>query len=174
MGLPFPKQAINGFVHHIDSLLYLPDAVSDLLRSDLDLQMFQAGLIDTDIAVTINDTQSHLTQTIFAPTNEAFKRLGAKANKFLFSPLGKTYLTALLQYHVIMNCTLFTDVYFKPNNSGQVNMNTSSEAVRRDDYPALQTFTDRLVRSGPTAHFVTAPQLDCFDCQKSSPADDTD
>ncbi|MCJ1264301.1 hypothetical protein MMC22_004172 [Lobaria immixta] len=125
-----PLQAINGFVHHIDSLLYLPDAVSDLLRSDVDLQMFQSGLIDTDIAVIINDTQSHLTQTIFAPTNEAFKNLGAKANKFLFSPLGKTYLTALLQYHVIMNSTLFTDVYFKPNNSGQVNMNTSSEAVQ--------------------------------------------
>jgi len=108
-----------------------------LLRSDPNLQTFQAGLIDTDVAVTVNDTESHLTQTVFAPTNEAFKNLGAKANKFLFSPLGKTYLTALLQYHVVINSTLFTDVYFKPNNSGQVKMNTSSEAVRRDNHPAL-------------------------------------
>jgi len=115
----------------------LPDAVSDLLRSDPNLQTFQAGLIDTDVAVTVNDTESHLTQTVFAPTDEAFKNLGAKANKFLFSPLGKTYLTALLQYHVVINTTLFTDVYFKPNNSGQVKMNTSSEAVRRDNHPAL-------------------------------------
>ena len=135
MCLPSPKQAINGFVHHIDNLLYLPDAVSDLLRSDPELQIFQTGLVDTDVAVTVNDTQTHLTQTIFAPTNEAFRKLGPKANRFLFGPLGKTYLTALLQYHVVMNSTLFTDVYFKPNNSGQVQMNTSSDAVRRDTLP---------------------------------------
>ena len=120
----------------------MPDAASDLLRSDPDLQTFQAGLTATDVAVIVNDTNTHLTRTVFAPTNEAFKSLGTKANKFLFSPLGRTYLTALLQYHVVMNRTLFTDVYFKPDTTlqgkmnftpgytEQVQMNTSSKPVR--------------------------------------------
>lgn len=115
----------------------MPDGVSDLLRSDPNLQTFQAALTDTDVAVLVNDTQSHLSQTVFAPTNEAFKKLGLKANKFLFSPLGKMYLTALVQYHVVINSTLFTDVYFKPDNSGQVKINTSSDAVRENYHLVL-------------------------------------
>ena len=124
-----PKQAVNGFIHHIDSLLYLPNAVSDLLRSDPDLQTFHNCLTDTEVAVTINDTQTHLMQTVFAPTNEAFQKLGAKARRFLFSPFGRTYLAALLQYHVVMNSSLFTDMYYKPNNLGQMKLNISSPAV---------------------------------------------
>lgn len=139
------KQAINGFVHHIDSLLYLPNGVADLLRSDPDLQTFHAGLTDTDVAVTINDTQTHLTQTVFAPTNEAFKRLGARASRFLFSPLGKTYLVALLQYHVVMNSTLFTDVYFEPDNSGQRKMNVSSKAVGPEDKDSIFFVSHQLI-----------------------------
>ena len=145
-----------------------------MLRSDPELQTFQAGLTDTDVAVVVNDTQAHLTQTVFAPTNEAFQKLGPKANKFLSSPLGKPYFTALLQYHVVMNSTLFTDVYFKTNNSGQVKLNTSSEAVGKDKYFAMDCHTDQLVRSDPAADFATAPQLDDFDYQWASPAEYTD
>ena len=117
--------------------------MSDLLRSDPDLQTFRTALTDTGVAVLINDTQSHLTQTVFAPTNDAFTKLGAKVNKFLFSPLGKTYLTALLQYHVVMNSTLFTDVHCRPSEGGRVKMNTSSEAVSSDEYLTLRGCTDR-------------------------------
>lgn len=110
-------------------MLHLPDAASDLLRSRPDFTTFRKGLIITDVAIQVNDSQNHVTQTLFAPTNKAFEKLGHKVNKFLFSPWGKPYLAALLKYHLVMNSTLFSDIYFLPTGAGQVKLNISSEAV---------------------------------------------
>lgn len=117
---------MNGYVHHIDRVLMLPESTSDLLREDPDFSTFRKGLIQTDVAVAVNDTSSHVGQTVFAPSNTAFKKLGSKVIKFLFSPYGKQYLKALLQYHVVANRTVFTDIYFQANGQGQIPLTEGS------------------------------------------------
>jgi uncharacterized surface protein with fasciclin (FAS1) repeats len=111
----------------------MPEAVSDLLRSEKDLSTLIKGLMQTDIALQLNDTQGVLTQTIFAPSNAAFQKLGRKVNKFLFSPWGKPYLTAVLKYHIVMNNTLFTDALFL-NGHDQTKLNMSSEVFTSLSY----------------------------------------
>lgn len=52
--------------------------------------------------------------TVFAPANQAWERLGLRANAFLFNTdKGKKYLKALLKYQIVANTTLYTDeVYY--------------------------------------------------------------
>jgi uncharacterized surface protein with fasciclin (FAS1) repeats len=52
--------------------------------------------------------------TVFAPSNEAWSRLGPRANAFLFNTeTGKKYLRALLKYQIVPNITLYSDeVYY--------------------------------------------------------------
>jgi uncharacterized surface protein with fasciclin (FAS1) repeats len=50
--------------------------------------------------------------TTFAPTNAAFDRLGQLANEYLFSAGGEKCLHALLEYHLVPNHTLYSDVLY--------------------------------------------------------------
>ena len=51
--------------------------------------------------------------TLFAPTNDAFARLGPAANAFLFNTeKGLGFLKALLKYHIVINETLYSDAYY--------------------------------------------------------------
>ncbi|ORY10496.1 fasciclin domain family protein [Clohesyomyces aquaticus] len=123
-------KAVNGYVHHISTTLYLPDSTSEVIRDNPSFETFRRGLIFTNVGVKVNDTQRHTSQTIFAPSNIAFKKLGLKANKFLFSPWGKPYLAALLRNHVVENRTLFTDMYLQAKGAGKIGLNTTSEPIR--------------------------------------------
>ena len=127
--LQIAQKAINGYVHRISGLLHLPDAAADALREWPQFRTFRQGLMHSDVAVPVNNTQGHLTQTIFAPSNEAFAKLGHKVNKFLFSAWGRPYLAALLKYHIVMNHTLYSDIYYKRDGKGQVRLDTTSEPV---------------------------------------------
>lgn len=51
--------------------------------------------------------------TIFAPTNNQFKRLGPKILAFLFSKYGEKYLKALMEYHIVKGQVLYSDAYVK-------------------------------------------------------------
>lgn len=117
---------MNGYVHLIDRVLMMPESTSDLLRDDPKLSKLRKALIDTDVAVTVNDTSTHLGQTVFAPTNKAFEKLGSKANQFLFSPYGKEYLRALLQYHIVANQTMFSNLLFPHNGAAQIPLENGS------------------------------------------------
>lgn len=86
------------------------------------MQTFRDGLIRTNVALEINETSSHIGQTLFAPSNAAFAKLGTDANKFLFSDKGEKHLRALLKYHIVANHTLFSDMYYKPDGEGQVSL----------------------------------------------------
>ncbi|KAF2131138.1 FAS1 domain-containing protein [Dothidotthia symphoricarpi CBS 119687] len=105
----------NGVVHGIDSILVPPPkvaAIIDLLPgefSTLELALGKTGLFDA-----VNNTKNypHEGGTLFAPSNFAFKKLGVKANAFLFSKYGEKYLKALLEYHIVVNQTLYTDAFF--------------------------------------------------------------
>jgi uncharacterized surface protein with fasciclin (FAS1) repeats len=67
--------------------------------------------------------------TTFAPTNAAFQRLGPRANAFLFSPQGEQYLRALLQYHIVLNRTLYSDALYAKGDVLEFGANESSDSV---------------------------------------------
>jgi uncharacterized surface protein with fasciclin (FAS1) repeats len=56
--------------------------------------------------------------TVFAPSNHAFSRLGARANAFLFNTQpGLRYLRAILKYHIAPNATLYSDNIYDKTGS---------------------------------------------------------
>lgn len=114
------KSAVNGHLHVVDRLLMLPDSAADVLRYTPSLGIFRQGLIQTGLAEVVNDTSTHIGQTLFVPSNAAFNQLGRKVNSFLFGPGGSEYLKALLAYHIVANETLFSDVHFPAKNGEQV------------------------------------------------------
>lgn len=104
----------NGVVHGIDSLLVPPPnvaAIVDLLPgefSTLELALGKTGLWEK-----INSTDyPHEGGTFFAPSNFAFQKLGPRVNAFLFSKYGEKYLKALLEYHIVVDQTLYTDAFY--------------------------------------------------------------
>jgi len=104
----------NGVIHGIDSLLIPPPQVAtiiDLLPgefSTLELGLGKTGLFDL-----LNTTEyPHEGGTLFAPSNFAFQKLGPRINAFLFSKYGQKYLKALLEYHMVVDQTLYTDAFY--------------------------------------------------------------
>ncbi|CAJ2509010.1 Uu.00g140360.m01.CDS01 [Anthostomella pinea] len=121
--------ATNGFVHHIDSVLELPNSTARVIQQWPELSRFSEALSRTGLWLPTGDTNGHVGQTIFAPSNEAFSRLGAKSTSFLFSRGGIPYLTALLKFHIVQNHTLFSDVYFPHADQPLVNFAATGAAT---------------------------------------------
>lgn len=48
--------------------------------------------------------------TVFAPSDEAWDKLGAEVKSFLFGEEGAGYFRALVRYHIIVDEILYTDV----------------------------------------------------------------
>ncbi|KAF1359996.1 FAS1 domain-containing protein [Lizonia empirigonia] len=104
----------NGVVHGVDSILVPPPKVVSIVQllpgefSTLELALQKTGLFEK-----FNETDSsHEGGTFFAPPNFAFQKLGPRVNAFLFSSYGQKYLKALLEYHVVVNQTLYTDAFY--------------------------------------------------------------
>lgn len=74
----------------------------------------------------VNDTSHHDGQTVFAPTNAAFKKLSPKVERFLFSAEGSEYLEALMKYHIASNRTMFSDTFYEANGGGEVMLTAGS------------------------------------------------
>ncbi|KAF2083263.1 FAS1 domain-containing protein [Saccharata proteae CBS 121410] len=105
--------ATNGVIHGLDSLLLPPPPVLkviDLLPSEF--STLELGLAKTGLLDTLNTTD-HAGGTFFAPSNFAFQKLGPRINAFLFSPSGIKYLKALLEYHVVVDQTLYSDAFYR-------------------------------------------------------------
>lgn len=104
----------NGVIHGIDSLLIPPPkvaAIIDLLPGEF--STLELGLTKTGLFEKMNSTDCpHEGGTFFAPSNFAFKKLGPKINAFLFSKFGLKYLKALLEYHMVVNQTLYSDAFY--------------------------------------------------------------
>lgn len=106
--------ATNGVIHGIDSILVPPPNVASIIDllpgefSTLELGLGKTGLFDK-----INSTDyDHEGGTFFAPSNFAFQKLGPRINAFLFSKYGAKYLKALLEYHIVVDQTLYSDAFF--------------------------------------------------------------
>jgi uncharacterized surface protein with fasciclin (FAS1) repeats len=86
-------------------------SIIDLLPgefSTLELGLGKTGLFDK-----LNSTEyDHEGGTFFAPSNFAFQKLGPRINAFLFSKYGEKYLRALLEYHMVVDQTLYSDAFY--------------------------------------------------------------
>ncbi|KAF2462985.1 FAS1 domain-containing protein [Lindgomyces ingoldianus] len=112
----------NGVIHGVDSILVPPPRVVDIIDllpgefSTLELALSKTGLLDK-----MNSTKyPHEGGTFFAPSNFAFKKLGPKINAFLFSKFGQKYLKALLEYHVVVNQTLYSDAFYDASSTNSI------------------------------------------------------
>ncbi|KAF2005206.1 FAS1 domain-containing protein [Amniculicola lignicola CBS 123094] len=106
--------ATNGVIHGVDSILIPPPQVADIIDllpgqfSTLDLALSKTGLLEK----MKSDDYPHEGGTLFAPSNFAFQKLGPRINAFLFSKYGEKYLKALLEYHMVVNQTLYSDAFY--------------------------------------------------------------
>jgi uncharacterized surface protein with fasciclin (FAS1) repeats len=86
-------------------------SIIDLLPGEF--STLELALGKTDLFDKLNSTEyPHNGGTLFAPSNFAFQKLGPKVNAFLFSTYGRKYLKALLEYHMVVDQTLYSDAYF--------------------------------------------------------------
>lgn len=99
-----------------------------ILRDTPEFSTFRKGLIQSQVAVAINDTSHHDGQTVFVPTNTAFEKLGPQVNRFLFGPEGRAYLQALLQYHIVHNQTMYSNVYYQAHGAGEITLTSGVTA----------------------------------------------
>jgi uncharacterized surface protein with fasciclin (FAS1) repeats len=113
--------ATNGVIHGVDSILAPPPAVATIINllpgefSTLELALVKTGLFEK-----MNSTDyPHKGGTLFAPSNFAFKKLGPRVNAFLFSKYGTKYLKALLEYHMVVDQTLYSDAFFDATSDEQ-------------------------------------------------------
>ncbi|KAI0837950.1 FAS1 domain-containing protein [Hypoxylon sp. FL0890] len=123
----------NGAIHGVDSILVPPPPVERLISlfpskfSTLSLAAEKTGFKHHH---SDDDDEKLTGLTVFAPTNLAFKKLGPRANAFLFNTeKGLHYLKALLAYHVVANETLYSDEYY-----GKKNEEASIADFQSDEY----------------------------------------
>ncbi|POR33154.1 Stabilin-2 [Tolypocladium paradoxum] len=125
-------EAANGVVHGVNNILVPPPMAGRLIS--LFPSQFSTLLLayeKTDFVKYIHNVKL-VGSTVFAPSNDAFKRLGLKANAFLFNTkAGRKYLTALLKYHVSPNATLYSDAYYDKTGGGG---DSDAEGLKRAHY----------------------------------------
>ena len=127
----------NGVIHGVDHIIVPPPQVATILDllpgefSTLELALGKTGLFDK-----INSTDyPHNGGTFFAPSNFAFKKLGPRANAFLFSQYGLKYLKALLEYHIVVDQTLYSDAFY--DQSGEDDERTEDYRHFHVDLPTI-------------------------------------
>ncbi|KAJ5515057.1 hypothetical protein N7463_004609 [Penicillium fimorum] len=105
----------NGIIHIISSPLHPPPETRTLLHhAPTHFNTFTQALAHTKLTYSLDPAQRQ-GGTTFAPTNAAFRRLGEHTNRFLFSEKGERCLRALMQYHIVPNRTLYSDVLYSHN-----------------------------------------------------------
>lgn len=106
-------------IHIINTVLHPPTETRKLLhQAPGQFSTFNTALERTKLVSNLEPDQRQ-GGTTFVPTNEAFRRLGARTNDFLFSSRGEKCLRALMQYHIVPNRTLYSDVFYTKNGKVQ-------------------------------------------------------
>ncbi|OBR12877.1 Fasciclin domain-containing protein [Colletotrichum higginsianum IMI 349063] len=114
-------RAKNGVIHAVNSLIIPPPMVGrELTLLPSQFSTLLLAYEKTDFVKFIHGVKSTGT-TVFAPSNNAFARLGPKANAFLFNTdIGLKYLKALLKYQIVANATLYSDAFYRPDDKRDV------------------------------------------------------
>ncbi|KAF4594395.1 fasciclin domain-containing protein [Ophiocordyceps camponoti-floridani] len=127
-------EASNGIIHAVNHILIPPFMVGRILSlfpsqfSTLLLAYEKTDFVDFIHHVSLNGS------TVFAPSNNAFGRLGPRANAFLFNTSkGRRYLRALLKYHISPNATLYTDAFYDATTEDAAGR-PSAEGLEREHY----------------------------------------
>jgi len=108
--------AENGILHAIDHVILPPPKIANILQvTPNHFSTLVNGLYKTGVIEELKKIEEGL--TLFAPTNNAFERLGSRAIAFLFSDHGKKYLAALLKYHIAPGRVLYSDVLIKTDTA---------------------------------------------------------
>ncbi|CAG8002191.1 unnamed protein product [Penicillium salamii] len=98
----------NGVIHIIDLPLHLPLETRAMIPEQ---SIFARALAQTQLSQYM-DPAHRSGGTTFVPTDGAFRRLGRRANEFLFSEEGAACLRALVGYHIVANQTVYSDVVY--------------------------------------------------------------
>jgi uncharacterized surface protein with fasciclin (FAS1) repeats len=104
----------NGIIHAVNRILVPPPYIGkEISLFPAQFSTLLLAYDKTDFVKYIHDVPM-VGSTVFAPSNEAWSRLGPRANAFLFNTeTGKKYLRALLKYQIVPNITLYSDeVYY--------------------------------------------------------------
>ncbi|KAF8542623.1 FAS1 domain-containing protein [Trichophaea hybrida] len=112
----FDIYANNGIIHGIDALLLPPPEILDLIK------LLPSEFSTTEVALSRTGLLDELPKlrgkglTVFAPSNQGWKKLGYKINAFLFSDCdkGNVYLRALMKYHIVPDDSLYSDALVSP------------------------------------------------------------
>ena len=132
--------ATNGVIHVIDSVLLPPD---NLVATAAKAGKFQT-LLTAATAAGLADTLANGGPfTIFAPTDEAFAKLGKDALTDLLKPENKAKLAGILQYHVVAGRVLAADVVklkeAKTLQGGSVQVQVADGKVKVDGANVVAT-----------------------------------
>ncbi|KAI0521586.1 FAS1 domain-containing protein [Xylaria bambusicola] len=137
----------NGVAHGVDNILVPPPPAGRTIQlfpskfSTLELAAKKTGLFSHHEHGK-DDDHKHFEPrttglTIFAPTNNAFARLGPAANAFLFNTeKGLGFLRALLKYHIVMNETLYSDAYYGQKGQSE---DIFAQSTSNDDVSATSS-----------------------------------
>ncbi|KAF5586587.1 oxidoreductase [Fusarium subglutinans] len=104
----------NGIIHAVNRILVPPPFIGrEISLFPGQFSTLLLAFEKTDFVKYIHNIPM-VGSTVFAPSNEAWRRLGPRANAFLFNTeTGKKYLKALLKYQIVPNITLYSDeVYY--------------------------------------------------------------
>ncbi|KAF5489866.1 Aurofusarin biosynthesis cluster protein S [Colletotrichum siamense] len=104
------KRARNGVVHFVDDVLVPPprfDRLVDVLPERLGV--FSRALKEAGVGEETG-LEGRRGVTVFAPSDEAWDKIGDEVKSFLFGERGAGYLRALVRYHIIVGEILYTDV----------------------------------------------------------------
>lgn len=109
--------ASNGIIHLIDTVLVPPAPAYEIIQSlpPDDFSTFQRALTHTGLGNelrNIMDDDGTTGSTIFVPSNRAFRCLGPEMCDFLFSEAGMSHLRALLERHITVNQTLYSNALY--------------------------------------------------------------
>ena len=105
--------ACNGVIHVLSAVVLPPPSVMEVVQClpPARFSTLQLALKKTRLSEKF-DHAGRMRSTFFAPSNEAFHKLGEGINTFLDSEEGESHLEALLQYHIAPTQTLFSNAFY--------------------------------------------------------------
>ncbi|MGP1272234.1 MAG: fasciclin domain-containing protein [Phycisphaerales bacterium] len=99
--------ASNGIIHVIDAVL-IP-AKADIAQLADDAGLFRTLLAAAEAAGLAQELSSNGPITLFAPTDEAFAKLGSETIASLLEPENRDTLADLLRYHAVIGERLYAE-----------------------------------------------------------------
>ncbi|KAI9149093.1 Fe-S cluster assembly protein dre2 [Paramyrothecium foliicola] len=151
-------EAKNGIIAAVRNILVPPPWIGK------ELSLFPDRFSTLLLAYEKTDFSNYLHKlhtdgnTLFAPSNNAFSRLGPRANAFLFnSEPGLRYLRAILKYHIAPNATLYSDTFYDKtgDKSETTKLDVDAKEAKHFDLPTLLENAHLGVDIGKSWGFLT-------------------